>query len=341
MALRGVRILAVISGVDCAVWPRNSFVTEALEPGFSDIDLTVFYQSSLLDQNRERFLSRVNQFRRFWPFLGEINFYSAEVSEFSYKFHNSFELLRDPELVARCSRKLDQTMQLKQPEQTTQPKLGESKRSPDLIEGSVFLLRQLEQDLNNLTEIPKKRLKKWLRHYDDLYHALSGAGFGRKTEFKSFVCIDEVIETIVTTAKCWNPVMIRDLSEKLTFHLHLQRHRVNCLSLGLLFKMDAWFFVWNAQRLGGRYVEPLIFNEGQVRFLIYQMRWEICGILCQAFTVRQKQEARVYLSDLLLMVKQVDQRRDHPDFPELFIQFEEALSLLEGDRLGSRQRGAN
>ncbi len=63
--------------------------------------------------------------------------------------------------------------------------------------------------------------------------------------------------------------------------------------------------------------------------------------MCQAFTVRQKQEARVYLSDLLLMVKQVDQRRDHPDFPELFIQFEEALSLLEGDRLGSRQRGAN
>lgn len=120
------------------LWVRNSFYTNDIVPGLSDIDLTILSTKDELDPFA---IESIHFLKSIFIILGEINFYSNRSLELIKDIHNSYELQRDPILMSFAQIKV-----------TSSP-----------IDASIFLLRTYESDRDNLQKRSKLRIRKWAK----------------------------------------------------------------------------------------------------------------------------------------------------------------------------------
>lgn len=127
-----------------ALFPRNSFVTQTMTLGLSDLDLTAVYDaqpSALVLENLRSFHQRM---KVLFPFLGELNTYSSQCISVFIDYVNPYEQQRDPYLVTY------------------------SKKAPSRAHGMVFLARLFEADKHQLAITPEWREKKWQTHFQSV-----------------------------------------------------------------------------------------------------------------------------------------------------------------------------
>lgn len=306
-----VVILTRVFKIPGQIWIRNSYVLGSFQPGFSDLDLTCFVSDGprrYRNQNlEESFFKIASRFQKFWPFLGEINFYCQETAKIVIKTHNSFEIRRDPELAKR---------------------FFYGKHS-DMYEAAVFLLRQLEKDLVNLKNQPDKRVKKWLCHFQEIDKSLPELKFGEKFTIDRESIIDSVINAIVFLSRCWNPVMYQDVRQKLLVYIELRLANIDSFKIQKITEWDPWFFVWGAGFFSTLRLGHSRFSEDQLKFFVRQMRWELCGVLGQSFTQQQKNNSLQHLKKLYQSIQFIENVQNHAEIRELKQEFESSFLFCQ------------
>jgi hypothetical protein len=125
------------------LWARNSFLTSAFVPGYSDLDLTVYFHKTPRTSETAQLKKSLLKFKAIFPALGEINAYDPFLSSLASEFANPYDLERDPLL---CKRLI-------------------SRRARDPLVAGVFILRGLDSDAESLLKSPARRLPKWRAHF--------------------------------------------------------------------------------------------------------------------------------------------------------------------------------
>lgn|GEM_PF-6468490 len=147
LALRFARQIGERNGAE--VWCRNSFRIGGWTFGLSDLDLTIYSErpnARGFSEIRTKFIG----LKRWFPWIGEVNFYTRSIASRFLMNANPLELQRDPELLARFGLDL--------------------RRSPSDAESAAFLLRMLESDVLNLSakagagSTKRLRKAKWVSH---------------------------------------------------------------------------------------------------------------------------------------------------------------------------------
>jgi hypothetical protein len=302
-------VRGMAAGLGFHLWPRNSYVLGSLEPGYSDLDL------SLLQRGRgsrtELFFSIYGFFKRVWPLLGEVNFYTPESLSLIEGQHNSFELRRDPLLLKRLNKTL----------------------KPEPIEAAIFLLRQLEKDLHNLKKRPQKRLKKWRSHYQEIKSSfpesdLSGAlvlDAGRITESVAGAVVNLIQVQFYSN---WNPVRLREMNQRLFFYIQLLEGGIDLSAAKNFWTLEKWFIAWSPHKVVDAETFRVKFSDDQLRFLVGQMKWEICGVLSQLESEFSRSEAADYFGRLKASAEQLLIFNNGPQVHDLLLLFERALGLI-------------
>lgn len=86
----------ILSTAQSRAWFRNSLYFKNISFLKSDIDFTVYSIQSGLEVNRE-IIKRYKFLKTLFPIIGELNYYNKSTIKL-LKYHNKFELLRDPHL---------------------------------------------------------------------------------------------------------------------------------------------------------------------------------------------------------------------------------------------------
>lgn len=266
------------------VWPRNSFVTGALEPGYSDLDLTVIREEK--NSSVGLFRDRYRNLKIFFPMLGEVNFYSGKNLQIIAENQNSFELKRDPMLVRHFQLTPIFTA----------------------IEAAVFLLRQLEKDLHNLRLHPEKRIKKWQSHFSAIKKELGGLPVAKalsldEKNLKKTIVGAIIHLTQVAHIENLNTALIEKLNEKLNFLLHLLEVGINLSAENLFWTFDDWFVAWSPHRIVDSERLRVKFDPDQHDFFIAQMKWELCGALTQSDSDVLPVDTKEYLIRLKSLIE--------------------------------------
>src|ERR1035438_2136714 len=79
---------------------RNSFRLGYYQPGYSDLDLSLYLAVDNTTLQEIRFEKTYRILRKFNPLLGEMNYYRPRQLEFIQRQHNFLELSRNPDLSA-------------------------------------------------------------------------------------------------------------------------------------------------------------------------------------------------------------------------------------------------
>ncbi len=276
----------IASRLGFQLWPRNSYVLKALEPGYSDLDLSLLQKKT--NSSPQRFFSLYRHLRRFLPLLGEVNFYTQESLALVGQKHNSFELKRDPRLLDLLGRR---------------PK-------PEPFEAAVFLLRQLEKDLHNLKKRPEKRLKKWLSHYREIAAAFPELDLSGPFALDAKHLPESIAGAVIHLSQIqfysnWNPVRLRDLYDRLFFYIQLLDGGINLSTTKNFWTLDKWFIAWSPHRVVDTEAFRIKFSDDQLKFLVSQMYWEICGVLTQLESEFSRAAAATYLKHLKASTEQL------------------------------------
>lgn len=120
------------------IWARNSYQSNDLIPGLSDIDFTIVSS----DDNLSVFAKDVLLFfKRLFLIVGETNFYSLKTLKLIKEIYNYYELQRDPLLM----------------------KYAHLQKKANEIDATIYLMRTFESDKHNLEKRKKLRQRKWQR----------------------------------------------------------------------------------------------------------------------------------------------------------------------------------
>lgn len=167
-ALESIRE-SIFHELDADCWCRNSYNSGNFVFGLSDLDITIYFSRTKLERSEVRRLkSLLETKKRIFPFLGEANIYLESIAEeFSSSF-NYFERQRDPFLNSILT-----------PADSTT-------RHLDKI---VFLLRMLHSDRVKLRVAPQLRVKKWNKHFSDIFDIREG---------ERIIDFDEVVQKIMS-----------------------------------------------------------------------------------------------------------------------------------------------
>jgi hypothetical protein len=136
------------------VWPRHSYVSGALVPFLSDLDVTLWLEHRPGAASVPAFRRSLKHATKLFPLLGEANIYVADEQEL-LRFGNVFELERDPILLERTH--------------------SSPIEIADWAQASVFVLRQIDADYANLAHNPASRERKWRTHFELLSSRLPEA----------------------------------------------------------------------------------------------------------------------------------------------------------------------
>lgn len=307
MAWRVVQMLARFSGLSGQVWARNSFVLGPFNPGFSDIDLTLCSENPAIQLKENFFFNSYKYFRKCWPFLGEINYIRREQLSFILENHNYFELMRDPKLLG-CS--------LKQ-------------RAPDRFSAAIFLLRQLESDLQNLNHSPLKREAKWKRHFSVIDQVFSELDFLKYVSYKPESATGSIVGAILFLSEILNPIFVDALHEKLMFQVELLSQKFDSDQLCKLSDWSSWFFIWNCHRsdFSKRHCGKL--TNAQIQIFIRQVQWEYCGVLTQSGSLRNLRNINEHLEMLHNNVSMVLATHNLSELKDLKDQVKTAINFIK------------
>lgn len=306
-----IKLLLQTIGNQNQIWIRNSYILGSFEAGFSDLDLSVLISENrntkLSERNKKYFNSIVKFFQKVWPFLGEINYYNSATVLFVSRAHNTFELQRDPQLV----------------------RINSVPRTADMFEAAVFLLRQLEKDLNNLKYQPEKRMKKWQSHFFEIDNKFPEMKFLEKVHLNPNKMLESIVSAIRFLSRCWNPVMGHDVEQKLLLYLELLQAKADFGKLQKLPEWDAWFFVWGASHFPESALGQHKLSDDQLKFYVRQMRWEICGVITQSFAQEQREQSCKHIKKLNDCIHKIAVLNDHPEMQELIKIYQAGLSFYQ------------
>jgi hypothetical protein len=132
-----------LSQMSVKIWPRNSYYFNRVVPLRSDIDLTLFFDKNLNQDELLKINRSFSLLKRTLPVFSEVNVYDRGSEGLSI---NPYELKRD-QLLEKITCK---TSTLFSP--------------ADKI---VFIQKMLIADKKNLLKNPSSRIKKWKGHFED------------------------------------------------------------------------------------------------------------------------------------------------------------------------------
>lgn len=276
VTIKLAKLIVFIYDSKFEIWPRNSYIFDAIEPGFSDLDLTLYVPKDGDVTQAQKFLALADILRKVWPLLGEINLYYENELQASLANINSFELNRDKNLVSRIN-------------------YIEKFSS---IEASVFLFRQLEKDIKNLSVFPKYRLKKWNYHFRQIQVSLPESQQPCFPEMQSERVVESIISTIVFLCGPSNPIFVNDLNEKLHMYFEFFKKDVDLFKLRPLLVKDPWLFVFSVHRTAYLEISPFTLSEVQQRILSLQIKWELWGLKTQVVDRNSAKESASHRQNL-------------------------------------------
>lgn len=243
------------------LWPRNSFIFDAIEPGFSDLDLTLYVPKESRVKSAHQFLTFANLARKIWPLVGEINLYLESDLELSLANINCFELNRDKFLVKRMN----------------------YKEKFDSVEAAVFLFRQLEKDIKNLALNPRRRKKKWSYHFRQIQILTTDLPRPNFPELNENRIVESVVSAIVFLCGLSHSVFSDELSENLDMYFEFLLKDVDTSRLRPVILKDPWLFVFSIHRAAYLETFPFLLSDVQQKVLLLQIKWEIWGLKSQVF----------------------------------------------------------
>lgn len=253
----GVLVKAI--GVKADIWPRNSYALRTLEPGYSDLDFTLYLKNNNNTKGLKNFTHLYQKLNKIIPLLGEINIYTPSTIEFIAQKHNGLELARDPKL---CQ-------------------IADVKKNISAAEASVFLFRMMELDIHNLKERPERRVKKWKAHIEAVDQLMTEYKLTDFVPFKADKLIETGIYSIIKLNDIWDPFEVNDLKDKLECYFELVNKKVEVNKIKFLIDSDAWFSVWFSRCQGSLEPAPRKLSEKQINFFKQIILWEVCGVLTQ------------------------------------------------------------
>lgn len=307
LAVKFLIFSSKLFGLGDGVWARNSYKLKALEPGFSDIDITICLTNSKNTTRLGLFLSFYAGIKKLFPFFGEVNVYRPSMMGFLLENHNGFELMRDPVLCEKFN--LD--------------------RTKDPVEAAVFLFRQLEADIYNLQNYPEKRIKKWESHINMINKALPELKLKEHIPFNKNKLIETATFSIIFLNNIWDPFEVEELKEKLYFYFELVSKGVDFERLQYLMNKDSWFISWKSFRNLDEEKATNILSDKQLAFLIRQIRWEVSGVLTQIKSKKEALTATGHFNKTIGAVKKITRLRDSEEAQVLLGKINEAIMLLK------------
>ncbi|MBT3583772.1 MAG: hypothetical protein HN509_02605 [Halobacteriovoraceae bacterium] len=270
------------------IWLRNSLKEKNIVPGLSDLDFTLYLAGPLMKQENKRIVKRYNLIHKFFPLLGEINFYQAdEVTLFS-SLANPLELKRDPDLLEKISTPVrDQTLQ------------------SDL----VFIIHILFSDFDNLKKRFSLRRKKWQRHLERLSIPLS---------LESIHSIEDLLELF--DRELFDKVSRNEFKRFLIRYQQFNFKAANSMNRFYEGVIHVKSFIllapskWIGASLDSGEFEmdcELIrnFSELEQKIYVEQINWEIWGLFSQYRVTMEELDLHIHLGNLkktLDCIKDVD-----------------------------------
>jgi len=140
-------LILICSFTKVRVYPRNSLVIGYLEPGISDIDLTILLPKSHSNHQYQMVRFIVSTLKIIFPIIGEIQWIKKSEIKLILSFLNSFEKEKSPFLESWFI---------------------ENKKIASQIEKIIYFLKMLETNLHDLENYPELRRRKWEFHAKQL-----------------------------------------------------------------------------------------------------------------------------------------------------------------------------
>ena len=232
-----------------SVWPRNSFHFGIINPGISDIDLTLFFAQATPKEQRKKSLGRLASLKRIFPVLGEANVYRANEIGLFKEAGNFFELRRDPKLFSRLDRCW------------TKQRIAS--------DAAVFALRALWSDYAHLKACPEQRRHKW----GYIFQALN-AQMG--LDLSLDVSLESICANIVLIAPC----LKRDISVFANF-FEDRKNETLCLAYLRLYP-HYWLGDYHGHGKFKEFLSSLSHPSPEAQGIVRsQVAWEIWGIYSQ------------------------------------------------------------
>ena len=283
-----------------SVWARNTFKSGDFVFGVSDLDLTVVIESKC--ELKTEWLEILHRNKKRYPFIGEINFYFLEKTPVYLSSLNSYEGMRDPELM----------------------QLIPGRVKFDRIDKIVFLLRMLFSDREKLLSFPELRQKKWKSHFSLLGMSSSG--------IENFDTISEkIIQLLHDEPEIRNHILsvldfmkTNTLTDKSIFSSELP------LTWKFLFPHKYLWFLSKSEREE----VPESMSSFLIQICLRQIDWEIWGLMSQLpYSKGLSYNLNIHMRRLRRVVELIDpknksiQRIDY--FLQDLIKFEEVWSTPE------------
>jgi len=256
MSFAFCKILAAIFIPKAELKARNSFALGYLQPGFSDLDLSLFLPVKFSKFGLRLFLQAHSFARRLLPLFGEMNVYSADSIALLSRLHNPFELKRNPAL-------------------------AHTGRQVQTAHAAAFVLRQLKSDYHNLKKNPEYRMKKWLYHWRQINQSLN-LEFTHTPPGNSSELKDWILAFAVELSGIHNPVLHKDMTQQLEFFLELTILRFDFSKAKSLFAAEPWLIAWWPQVFAQWDVKYVKLSAAQLPVFQAQIEWELAGLVTQA-----------------------------------------------------------
>jgi hypothetical protein len=268
----------------CEIWTRHSLYFNNINPGISDIDLTLivsdddFYPEKLIEIHQ--FMKKI---KKILPVIGEANIYTnGLIDEYSMYF-NYFELSRDPILKKRCRKKENRNFQ---------------------TEGLVFFLRGLYSDIEKIKEFNKLRLKKW-KFFEKLIKTKIPKGFLdiNDTNFNADLLVTQF-------HKAFNDKIHVDLDELNS--IFSNKNEIYVLSDSELFRKlfpHRWLYTDKETYFKYSFKEDKKLyqsdTEEEKKIIYQQIAWEFSGVLSQVGSVSNIEDIVFHMSKLVEILDEI------------------------------------
>ena len=256
LGLNAAKLLGAVILPNYKISTRNSFALGYLTAGFSDLDLSLLETSATSTESLNQFLAKYQKLKKLIPILGEINIYRKNSLNFVARYHNDFELKRNPQVLSNIH----------------------PVKKPSEIQAAVFLLRQLEKDLFYLENCPRMRRNKWHYHWKQIHAELNlNYEFPFPEDNESLQ--DRIISIILAFGGIKNPVFMADHKAKLNFMLALLKSNFDISKAQPLIGLDPWLIAWWPHLFAQWDIKLIKLNPLQLSFFKRQVEWELCGIV--------------------------------------------------------------
>ncbi|MEK6577973.1 MAG: hypothetical protein AABZ55_01990, partial [Bdellovibrionota bacterium] len=277
------------------IWARNSMALGTADPGFSDIDLTVFFKNEPKPETLQR-LKRLLALdkRTLFPMLGESNVYSNKDFSMIEEIINPWELDRDPTFRTILGNK------------------AEMRRTRG--HAAVFLFRMLEADFKNLKSNPHRRIRKWEHHLNAVRNALGGyddLDFLKDPDQSAIS--GGILKYILVLIGLTSGTAALDAWGDLSAYLEMQHSAIDVWKIShILKRQPAWWALASAH-FSFIVDQPPPLNPALTQTFQAQLEWEAFGVFSQFRLSSSRIEMIRHLEQLSLWLGSVPNQSSLPD----------------------------